>query len=73
MTITATEFKTNFGRYLSLARHETIYITKNGKRVAKLTDPADDQLAALASFVGIASDFSDTDLDEIRKERLSRQ
>ena len=73
MTITATEFKTNFGLYLSLARKEDIYITKNGRRIAKLTNPADTQLAALQAFVGIASGAGDITLDEIKTERLSRQ
>ena len=73
MTITATEFKTNFGKYLSMAREEDIYITKNGKRVAKLTNPADTQLTALQAFVGVASDAGDITLDEIKTERLSRR
>ena len=31
MVVTATEFKTNFGKYLDLIAHEDIFITKNGK------------------------------------------
>ena len=34
MSITATEFKTNFSKYLSLAAEEDIYITQYGKVVA---------------------------------------
>ena len=36
MTITATEFKAHFGKYLELARTEDIFITRNNKKVAKL-------------------------------------
>ncbi len=69
MTITATEFKTNFGKYLALALHQDIYITKNGKNIAKLTSPTTDKAAVLDSLVGIIPADSDTD---IRKERLER-
>lgn len=70
MTITATEFKTNFGKYLALALHQDIYITKNGKNIAKLTSPAADKAAVLDSLVGIIPSDSETD---IREERLERQ
>ncbi len=70
MTITATEFKTNLGKYLALALHQDIYITKNGKNIAKLTSPATDKAAVLDSLVGIIPADSDTD---IREERLERQ
>ena len=39
MSITATEFKTNLGKYLMLAATEDIFISKNGKIIAKLTNP----------------------------------
>jgi prevent-host-death family protein len=35
MLITATEFKKDFGKYLTLAAEKEIIITKNGKRIAK--------------------------------------
>ena len=70
MTITATEFKTNFGKYLALAMHQDIYITKNGKNIAKLTNPAADKAAVLDSLVGIIPADSETDICE---ERLERQ
>lgn len=37
--VTATEFKTNFGKYLDLLTQEDIFITKNGKTVAKVSNP----------------------------------
>lgn len=40
LTVTATEFKTNMGRYLDmLSDNITILITRNGKLVGKLTNP----------------------------------
>jgi len=37
MIITATEFKTNLGKYFDLVANEDIWISKNGKTIAKLT------------------------------------
>ena len=37
MSITATELKNNLGKYLLLSAKEDVFITKNGKIVAKLT------------------------------------
>ena len=34
MTVTATEFKTNMGRYLNMLSNDVIYITRNGKEIA---------------------------------------
>lgn len=70
MTVSATEFKTNLGKYLALALHQDIYITKNGRNIAKLTSPTVDKAAVLDSLVGIIPEDSETD---IREERLERQ
>ena len=40
MFVTATEFKTNLGKYLEMARKQDIFITKNGKNIARLTSQA---------------------------------
>jgi len=39
MQTTATDFKTNLGKYLLLAHREDISITKNGTEIAVLTAP----------------------------------
>ena len=39
LQVTATDFKTNFGKYLNLAGKEEIHITKNGINVAVLIPP----------------------------------
>ena len=69
MSITATELKENLGKYLQLAATEEIYITKNGKVVAKLTSPHQDLVAAAHSLAGILP--ADITLEEARAERLS--
>jgi hypothetical protein len=71
MIVTATEFKTNFGKYLDLLSREDIFITRNGKTVAKVTNP---QVGAVDSLRGllagkVAADF---DCDSIREERLTK-
>jgi len=37
--VTATDFKSNLGKYLALAAREDIAISKNGTRIAVLTAP----------------------------------
>ena len=78
MTITATEFKKNLGKYLELSEKEDVLITKNGKTIAVLKNPQNDiaiKLAALESFVGSAlpPDGSPScTLEEAREERLKK-
>ena len=36
ISVTATELKMNLGKYLMLAETEDVFITKNGKVIAKL-------------------------------------
>ena len=67
MTITATEFKMNFGKYLLLCQTEDIYITKNGKVVAKLSNPNQDRVDIARSLFGVIPD--DMTLEEAQEER----
>ena len=69
MSITATELKTNLGKYLTLSATEDIFITKNGKIVAKLTNPFQDRVDVAKSLFGIISD--DMTLEEAQEERRS--
>ena len=73
MTVTATEFKTNLGKYLEIVLDEDIFITKNGKVIAQLSKPQFNKLAALRSLVGIANNGTDVTLNDIKDERLKRQ
>ncbi len=70
MSITATELKSNLGKYLSLAETIDIFITRNGKVVAKLTNPNQNRVKMAESLFGILSD--DRTLEESKKERLSK-
>ena len=73
MFVTATEFKTNLGKYLEMARKQDIFITKNGKNIARLTSPTVNKLAVLDSLGGIVPADDVTDDETIREERLARQ
>lgn len=70
MYITATELKVNLGKYLMLAETEDIYITHNGKIVAKLTNPYQDRVDVAKSLFGILP--NDLTLEEAREERLNK-
>lgn len=68
MSITATELKNNLGKYLVLSATEDVFITKNGKVVAKLTNPYQDRVQTAKSLFGILP--KDADLEEAKSERL---
>ena len=68
MSITATELKLNLGKYLDLAKTEDIYITKNGKTVAKLSSPYENKLDTLKALHGCLP--ADITCKEARDERL---
>lgn len=70
MSITATELKSNLGKYLLLAASEDIYITRNGKVVARLTSPFQDKLNTVDSLFG--SIPADITLEDARDERLGK-
>lgn len=69
MSITATELKNNLGKYLRLAATEDIFITRNGKVVAKLSNPYQDRVDIIKSLLGILPD--DVTLEEAKEERLN--
>lgn len=71
MIITATEFKLNLGKYLDLVSKEDIFITRNGKTIAKIVNP---QISAVDSIRGLLTDAvpADIDIDSLREERVSK-
>lgn len=71
MQVTATEFKLNLGKYLDLVLSEDIWITRNGKMVAKVVNP---NISSVDSISGVLSGKVPADLDRhsLREERLSR-
>lgn len=68
MLVTATEFKNNMGKYLTLVAHEDVFITKNGKSIAKLSNTSQDKVELAKSLFGIAED-NGAALEQARKER----
>lgn len=70
MSITATEFKENLGKYLAIAQTEDVYISKNGKIIARLTEPFSTRVDDVRSLFGIIPD--DITPEEAREERLGR-
>ena len=70
MSITATELKANLGKYLLLAASEDIFITRNGKVVARLTSPYQDKLDTVDALFG--SIPAAMTLEEAREERLGK-
>ena len=69
MSITATELKQNLGRYLLMAATEDVFITKNGKVVAKLSNTNQDRENMAKSLFGVLP--QDITLEEAKNERTS--
>ena len=70
MSITATELKANLGKYLLMAATEDVYVTRNGRTVAKLTSPSQNKLDTVNSLLG--SIPAGMTLEESNEERLNR-
>ena len=69
MNVTATELKLNLGKYLLLEATQDIYITRNGKTIAKLVSPYQDRVDTVDALFGSVPDT--ITLEEARKERLN--
>lgn len=68
MLVSLSELKTNPGKYVALADEQDIYITKNGKKVARLTSARPDKMASAKALFGILP--ANVALDAAREERL---
>lgn len=66
--ISVSELKTNAGKYVAMAQMQDIFITKNGKLIARLTTAKPDKVAAAQALFGILP--ANIDLDKEREERL---
>lgn len=71
MVVTATEFKVNFGKYLGLLAFEDIFITKNGKTIAKVSNP---NVSAVDAISGLLAGKlpAEYDAKALREERLRK-
>ena len=73
MVVTATQFKINIGHYLdTVAERKEVYITKNGKMVAKLSDPMQDKVSGFNALVGILPK-NHISLDDAKMERIFKR
>jgi len=73
MVVTATEFKTNLGKYLSQIGQEDIIISKNGKPIARLTqytEHVSDSLVGLLNSDDLPKGFDGDFRKLIREGRL---
>ena len=72
--ITATDFKSNLGKYLALAEREDILITKSGKSVVKLSGVKQDKVKDIESLFGVVPwDGEDIDIKQFKAERLAKK
>jgi len=69
MQVSISELKANAGKYVALAGREDIYITKNGKMVAKIISARADKERASQALIGLLP--AEIDLHQAREERLS--
>lgn len=67
MSITANELKTNIEKYLMLSATEDVFITLNGKIIAKLTNPFQQRIDVVNSLFGIIA--SNMTLDDVYEKR----
>ena len=70
MSITATEFKLNPGKYLQIAESEDFFITRNGKVVAKLSNPNAARVELAKSLLGVIP--ADVTPEEAREEKAAQ-
>ena len=69
MQISVSELKANAGKFIDLAQEQDVFITKNGKQVAKIVSTKIDKVAAMKSIFG--SIPPDIELDKAKEERLT--
>jgi len=77
MQVSVSELKINVGKFIDLADEQDVYITKNGKQVAKIVSTRRDKVAELKSLFGIAKlppEYDDPNYDpyykKLRDERV---
>lgn len=72
--ITATDLKSNLGKYLALAEREDVIITKSGKSIAILSGIKQDKVKDMESLFGIVPwNGEDIDIKKCKAERLAKK
>ena len=67
--ISVSELKANAGKYVAMAGNQDVFITENGRLIARLTAAKPDKVEAAKSLFGLF--HGPVDLDAEREERLS--
>ena len=70
MQITESELKNNTSKYIEMADHQDILITKDGKPAARLTSAKTGKMALLESLFGVIP--SNIDMEAERMERITK-
>jgi prevent-host-death family protein len=52
--VSVSELKANVGKFIAIADNQDVFITKNGKQVAKIVGTRRDKSAEMRSLFGIA-------------------
>ncbi len=75
--ISVSDLKVNAGKYVGMAQEQDIFITKNGKVVAKLVTARPDKKASWENIVGIFQaakiKMTDKEIASAREERILGQ
>ena len=69
MYLSETQFKNNFEEYIKLASKEDIYVTRNNRIIAKVSNPFVDKVRIAESLFGIFP--NDMDLETSGQKRLA--
>ncbi len=70
MTVTSTEFKNNFNKYIAMIATEDLFITENGETIARVVNARKTAVDTLRGLLRNAP--HDTQAETIREERLSK-
>jgi prevent-host-death family protein len=77
MQVSVSELKINVGKYIDLSNTQDVFVTKNGKQVAKIVSTRRDRAAEMKSLFGIAKlpkEYDDPNYDtnykKLRDERI---
>lgn len=70
--ISVSDLKANTGKYVAMAQDDDIFITKNGKVVAKLVTAKVNKVESLHRLQSLfaGATITDEDVDAAREERL---
>lgn len=70
--ISVSDLKANTGKYVAMAKDDDIFITKNGKVVAKLVTAKVNKVESLNRLQSLfaGATITDEDVDAAREERL---